>query len=114
MLSSVCKYIVANRKARDLFTWNVISAPASLVIGCDRTPKEITMSATTLTNNQAALSYALSELGEVMHLASSGATLSSNKDVNGAQVLAPGTTIAQGKVHVAAVHPQLAAGLIKD
>jgi hypothetical protein len=72
------------------------------------------MSATTLTNNQAALSYALSELGEVMHLAASGATLSTTKDVNGAQVLAPLTSIAAGKTHCASVHPQLAAGLIKD
>jgi hypothetical protein len=72
------------------------------------------MSATTLTNNQAALSYALSELGEVMHLAAGGATLSTTKDVNGAQVLAPLTSIAAGKTHCASVHPQLAAGLIKD
>jgi hypothetical protein len=76
--------------------------------------QEITMAATTFTNNQQALGYALSELGEVMKLAPGGATLSTTKAVNGATVLSPGTTIAQGKTHVAAVHPQLAAGQIKD
>jgi hypothetical protein len=64
--------------------------------------------------NEHPLGYALSELGEVMKLAPGGATLSTTKSYNGAQVLAPGTTIATAKTHVAPVHPQLAAGAIKD
>jgi hypothetical protein len=73
-----------------------------------------TMSATTLTNNQAALSYALSELGEVMTLSADTTTVGTKRANNGAVVLSPGTSIATAKVHCAAVHPALAAGQIKD
>jgi hypothetical protein len=70
--------------------------------------------ATTLTNNQAALSYACSLLGEAMTLSSDGTTVTTKMARNSAVVLAPGTSIATAKVHCASVHPALAAGQIKD
>jgi hypothetical protein len=63
--------------------------------------------ALTLNNAQRALGYALSEMGEVMTLSTDGTTMSTKKAVNGATVLAAGTTIAQAVTHVVAVHPGL-------
>ena len=54
-----------------------------------------------------ALAYACRELGEVMTLSADGTTVSTKKAVNGAAVLAPGTTIAQAETHVLSVHPQI-------
>jgi hypothetical protein len=53
------------------------------------------------------LEYALSMLGEAMTLSTDGTTVTTKMARNGAQVLAPGTTIAQGIAHVIAVHPGL-------
>jgi hypothetical protein len=42
-----------------------------------------------------------------MTLSADGTTVSTKKAVNGAAVLAPGTTIAQAETHVLSVHPQI-------
>ena len=40
-------------------------------------------------------------------MSADGTTVSTKKAVNGAAVLAPGTTIAQAETHVLSVHPQI-------
>jgi hypothetical protein len=66
------------------------------------------MASTAFTNVQQNLSYALSEMGETMTLSADGTTISTKKDVDRkTAVLAPGTTLAQGKTHVLPVHPQI-------
>lgn len=72
------------------------------------------MTSTVRSNTQAALEYALSEMGEAMTLSADTTTVGTKKAVNGATVLAPGTTIAAAKAHAILVHPQLAAGLVRD
>jgi predicted butyrate kinase (DUF1464 family) len=67
------------------------------------------MTSTVRTNVQQNLEYALSMLGETMTLSADGTTVSTKKAVNGAAVLAPGTTIATAETHVIAVHPQIGA-----
>lgn len=59
------------------------------------------------TNQHRALGYGSAELGEVMTLSTDNTTVTTKKAVNGAVVLAPGTSLAAAVTHVAVIHPAI-------